>query len=191
MTADQFLDTVRLMTGTDIKGEAEIAKGNLAVILADDSRQIDCSQFNELLLLVHKDRVEGPFFDYFFGRDCTVGEIVKGVEKFQKTAMLRYGNFVFAYRTLSRLKDEAAFHTELAEVGRDPAQELHRFQDRKPKLIEIDRIAREHTPFVGYLSAGQTKAEHDRCELLYRGVRQVGVAAGWDQYLTKSAGYSR
>ncbi len=25
--------------------------------------------------------------------------------------MLRYGNFVFAYRSLSRLKDEAAFHT--------------------------------------------------------------------------------
>lgn len=171
------------MTGTQIKGEAEIDKVNLATILSDETRLIDCSQFNELLLLVHKDRVEGPFFEYFFGQNCTVGEIARGVEKFQKTAMLRYGNFVFAYRTLSRLKDQAKFHTELAEVGRDPAEELSRFKNRKPKLTEIDRITRDHTPFVGYLTAGQTKAEHDRCELLCTALQQVGRAADLDTYL--------
>lgn len=171
------------MTGTEIKGETEIDKGSLAGILADDSRHIDCSQFNELLLVVHKDRVEGPFFDYFFGRDCTVADIIKGVEKFQKTAMLRYGNFVFAYRTLSRLKDEAAFRMELAEVLRDPTKELQRFKGRKPKLIEIDKIAREHTPFVGYLSARQIRAEHDRCELLLTALERIGDGADWDEYL--------
>lgn len=183
MKPDQFLTAVRLMTGSEIKGEAEIDKVNLAGVLADDTRAIDCSQFNELLLLVHKDRVEVPFFGHFFGQNCTIGSISAGVEKFQKTAMLRYGNFVFAYRTLSRFKDEAEFRTELAEIGHDPANELKRFRDRKNELIEIDRIAREHTPFVGYLSAGQIKAEHDRCELLLMALRRVGGGVNWDTFL--------
>jgi hypothetical protein len=183
VTPDQFIKNVRLMTGTEIKGEAEIDKANLASILAEDLRRIDCSQFNELLLLVHKDRVEAPFFEYFFGQNCTVAEIANGVAKFQRTAMLRYGNFIFAFRSLSRLKDEAAFRIQLADLGRDPANELKRFRDRRPKLIEIDRIAREHTPYVGYLTAGQIKAEHDRCELLTTALQRVDIAADLNTYL--------
>ncbi len=142
MTTEDFLHQAELLTGTEIKGETEIDKPALAAILADDSRQIDCSQFNELLLLIHKDRVEGCFFDFFFGPDCAIRDIPKGVQKFQKIAMLRYGNFVFAYRTLSRIKDQNAFDDELKDVVRDPATQLQRFRARKPKLLDIDRISR-------------------------------------------------
>ena len=44
----------------------------LEQILQDDNRQIDCSQLNELLLMVNKDRVGLPFFRRFFIPPCTV-----------------------------------------------------------------------------------------------------------------------
>ena len=182
MKPEEFLRQARLLTGTDIKSEPEIDTGLLEAILADDSRRIDCSQFNELLLLVHKDRVEQPFFRYFFRAECSVGEIADRVQRFQKVAMLQYGNFAFAYRRLSRIKDGREFRNEVKEVARSSASELKRFENRKQKLLPIDKIDRDVTPYVGYLSASQITAEHDRCELLCRVGYQVGDGADWDKY---------
>lgn len=182
MEPDTFLRQAELLTGTPVKGTELVDRESLAEILQNDRRSVDCSQLNELLLLVHKDRVEGAFFDYFFRSDCTVGTVPDGVERFQKTAMLRYGNFVFAYRTLSRIKTKEALITELDEAAKDPALELNRFLGRKPKLLEIDTINRESTPFVGYLSAGQIRAEVPRCELLLNAADLVGLESEWAAY---------
>lgn len=95
MSPDDLIKCVARLTGTEVKGQGEIDKEGLAAIFHDDSRAVDCSQFNELLLMVHKDRVEELFFDHFFGPDCTVGTIPQGVERFQRAALLLYGNFVF------------------------------------------------------------------------------------------------
>ena len=119
LSPDDFLTYARLLTGTEVKGEDQIDRESLAAILADDSKRVDCSHLNELLLLVHKDRVEIPFFEHFFGLDCTIGQIPDGVKRFQRTALLLYGNFVFSYRTLSRIKDGSAFKKEIAEASRD------------------------------------------------------------------------
>ena len=62
MTTEIFLKSVSLLTGTEVKGQSEIDHDALSTILGDESRAIDCSQLNELLLLVHKDRIENPFF---------------------------------------------------------------------------------------------------------------------------------
>ena len=96
MEPDEFIRQVKLLTGSDVKGQEQIDGGSLAVILREDTTPLDCSHLNELLLLVHKDRVEGPFFRYFFGPDCTVGRMPDCVAGFQKAALLLYGNFVFA-----------------------------------------------------------------------------------------------
>jgi hypothetical protein len=101
---EEFIRQVQLLTGSEVKGHDQIAHESLAAILCDDSTPLDCSHLNELLLLVHKDRVEKPFFDHFFGPTCTVGGIPICVAGFQKAALLLYGNFVFAYRTLSRIQ---------------------------------------------------------------------------------------
>ena len=58
MTPRDFLQFATQLTGTEVKGE--IDSESLADILIDDGRPIDCSQLNELLLFVHKDRVEEP-----------------------------------------------------------------------------------------------------------------------------------
>jgi hypothetical protein len=56
---------------------------------------------NELLLLANKDRVKQPFYDYFFRANCRISDIQAAVGRFQKMALLCYGNFIFAYRKLS------------------------------------------------------------------------------------------
>jgi hypothetical protein len=182
---DEFIRQVFLLTGTGVKGESDSDRASLATVLADDSRPLGCSQFNELLLMVNKDRVEGPFFRYFFGAGCTVGQISAGVERFQKTAMLLYGNFAFAYRTLSRLKDEDAFLRALGTAAREPDEELKRFMARKPKLLEIDAIDRDRTPYVGYLSANLITGEYERCELLCRALEKLGGSADWPEYMAE------
>ena len=91
MEPEEFLRQAELLTGTGIKGSDQIDRESLATILRDDNKLLDGSHLNELLLLVHKDRVEAPFFDHFFRADCTIGRIAAGVERFQKTAMLLYG----------------------------------------------------------------------------------------------------
>ena len=151
METERFLELVEQLTGTPIKEDESIPL--LRDTLADDGRRIDCSQFNEMLLLVNKDRVEPPFFDFFFGEKPTIGGIEEGIEKFQKTAMLCFGNFIYAYRRLSRAKTMDVLHHELGEIAHDPKVILKKFQDRSGKLLEIDKIERHETYLVGYISS--------------------------------------
>jgi hypothetical protein len=185
VTPDDFLAYASRLTGTEVKGEGQIDRASLAAILGDDTRRIDRSHLNELLLLVHKDRVETPFFEHFFGTACTVGQIPDGVKRFQRTALLLYGNFVHAYRTLSRVKDHPAFEEKVAAASRKPEAELEYFQQRQPKLLEVDRIAKDQTPFVGYLSVGAVLADLRRCELLRGAAKEIGSIASWDDYLAQ------
>ena len=165
-----------------MKGHSQIDHESLATILCDDTIPLDCSHLNELLLLVHKDRVEGPFFDQFFGPDCTVGRIPNCVAGFQRSALLLYGNFVFAYRTLSRIKDSKEFSEKLASICRDPKSELKMLQTRGRKLLEVDRIDRDLTPFVGYLSMRNVPEDLRSCEFLLTAVKAAESAADWDRY---------
>lgn len=166
-----------------MKGREQIDQESLATILRDDGTPLDCSHLNELLLLVHKDRVERPFFDHFFGRECTVGSIPSCVAGFQKAALLLYGNFVFAYRTLSRIKDQDEFAQKVSAICKDPDLELETLRSRRRALLEVDRISRDLTPFVGYLSMRNIPEDLRSCEFLLTAVKAVASAADWYRYL--------
>ena len=168
MKVEAFLKAVEDLTGSKVKEVSEADKDCLRKLLANNDSRIDCSQFNELLLLVNKDRLEPPFFEYFFTRRCRVKGIVAGIKRFQKTAMLRYGNFIWAYRTLSRKKDLSAFLLELGEFGIEPNLEIKRLKGRRSKLLEIDSVEREHTVLLGYLSSVGIAADKERCDFLTR-----------------------
>jgi hypothetical protein len=185
MTPQNFFRCVNLLTGSQITDEKQVDLSCLAQVLKDDNRPIDFSQFNELLLMVHKDRVEEPFFNYFFGPDCTIGKIPQGVQRFQIAAMLIYGNFVFGYRKLSRIKDQAEFKREVAAALPDSKAEAAYFRNRKPRLLEIDRIEKDQTPFVGYLSAYEVRADRERCRLLCAATGAVGPSGSWEDLIAK------
>jgi len=180
-----FLELVEHLTGTPVKALEEREHRFVAQALRDDSRQLDWTQFNELLLLVNKDRVEAPFFDRYFGRGCRVAEIRQGVLRFQKEAMLLYGNFVFAYRTLSRIPTQGSFETRLGDLFRDPAELRGELKARSPKILEIEPISRDKTYLVGYLSAKEISLDKTYADSLYRvGTRvQSGQKPSWDEML--------
>ena len=157
MTADDFKNLAALLTGTAVKGETDDALLNQ--ILSNEHREIDCSQFNELLLLVNKDRLERPFFEKFFGGKCAIADIANGVKRFQTTAMLRYGNFIFAYRTLSKLRAPDQLADELGDLLNEDVEQTQDFKLRSDRVLEVTPIARADTPLVGYLSPKQLVAD--------------------------------
>lgn len=184
MNSATFCRLAELLTGTPVKDVAGCDCDTLDKLLANEDRRIDCSQINELLLLVNKDRMEQPFFDWFFGlATCSIGNIEAAVEKFQKIAMLRYGNFIYAYRTLSRLRSED-LKQELKEFARDPDKMVSKFESRSPKLVDIVPIERSDTPLVGYLTPGDIIADAGYVKQLIRALpnEMERALTSWDDY---------
>jgi hypothetical protein len=176
MLVDEFKRAAQNLTGTPVKDVQQIDYQCLREILADDGRPIDCSQFNELLLLVNKDRIERPFFDHFFTEQCKVGSILAGVETFQKAAMLRYGNFIYAFRTLAHLKRPGDFRRELQI--REPTP----FHARAERLIDIEPIHRTDTPLVGYLSPAQIIKDGELCRFLLDTLEARDYGDEWKEF---------
>jgi hypothetical protein len=171
METKTFLELLVRLTGTPVKPLSDSETAFLSKALANDKKIIDYSEFNELLLLTNKDRVEAPFFAFFFGgkknRDlCAIGEIENGIERFQKMAMLRFGNFIYAYRQLSRIKKSEVLLEQLGHYCAEPKELLKKFRSRRPKVLEIEPISREHTYLVGFLSAGEITTEEQRASWL-------------------------
>src|SRR5437667_91654 len=103
MEVGLFLELMEQLTGSPVKDPTETDKGFLRQALSDNRKWIDVSQFNELLLLVNKDRVTHEFFEHFFSPSktnsrCHIRDIEEGVRRFQKAALLCFGNFLHAYR---------------------------------------------------------------------------------------------
>ena len=66
MDPSTFCLLIENLTGTPLKDVSSSDRESLARILKDDSGVLQCAQFNELLLLVNKDRVQPAFFERFF-----------------------------------------------------------------------------------------------------------------------------
>jgi hypothetical protein len=161
-----FTDLVERLTGTSVKDLSDTDRAILGSILKDGSKALGYSQLNELMLLANKDRMNPPFFDYFFGDRCTVDSLADGVVKFQRYAMLCFGNFIYAYRKLSRAESNDELSKHLGEWARSPADCRAALDRRHAKLVEIEVIARDDTFLVGYLSAKQIIADKERAEVL-------------------------
>ena len=116
---------------------------------------IGYSQFNELLLSLDYDRVSPGFFKYVF--ECedsieTFADFRSGVERFSKKAMLQYGNFKYAYKQFA----QAGYNSlEKAFSDLEPIP-LERFKRHEP-LVEIKKIPRSETFYLGYLTQKEIK----------------------------------
>ncbi len=184
METDTFLSLVEALTGTPVKELTARDKTFLQQILQNDEREIDCSQMNEFLLLVNKDRMEPTFFDWFFKPRCKISAIRDGVVHFQKMALLRYGNFIYAYRSLSRIRTVEVLRKELGEWAVPTVDVVKRYQARSEKLIEIEQIPRQDTPLVGYLTPGAIIAEDRRAEFLLKQLPAADErpAKDWEEF---------
>jgi len=176
MLVQEFKDAVEKLTGTPVKDVQPTDEECLRAILTDDQRPMDCSQFNELLLLVNKDRIGRPFFDHFFGKSCKVGNIPESIERFQKAALLRYGNFIYAFRTLARRKSFEDFHRELQV--KKPTD----FAARARRLTGVQPIDREDTPLVGYLSPSEIIKDVELCRFFLNVLNARDYGDRWEEF---------
>jgi hypothetical protein len=162
MTVEEFKELITRLTGRPVRSVPS-DDAFLADAVKSDAQTIDCSQFNELLLIANKDRVEEAFFKYFFvaqGSDCSIGDIRSGVEKFQKTAMICFGNFIYAYRTLSKCSTLALLKEELGGHCFDSSELLSKLLKRRQSILGIIPIDKTRTYLLGYISSGEIREEH-------------------------------
>jgi hypothetical protein len=135
-------------------------------VLTNDEDTIDCSQFNELLLIANKDKVEEAFFCFFFVKQgsatsvCRIKDIRDGVKKFQKSAMLCFGNFIYAFRRLSKFSNLALLKEELGDHCRATAQLVDELKSRRNSILDVVPIGHDKTALLGYISSGEIREEH-------------------------------
>lgn len=165
MEVPMFESLLERLTGTGVKELTDADRASLAEALTDDTRAIDATQFNELMLLANKDRVEKAFFHFFFvvdkGQTCSVGNLLRGVERFQLFALLRFGNFIYAFRMLSKCKSKRELRKLIGGPARNPERLEAAILDRPHKILRVTAIPRERTYLVGYLSTREITADRE------------------------------
>jgi hypothetical protein len=116
--------------------------------------------FNELLLLLEQDRVSEPFYRFFFGAKgpLELRELAKSVINFRGYAMLRYGNFRFAYKDLSN-KNQSELADCLSPFREEPSATEARYRSRPSSALRIERIDREKTWCLGYIAGSKLNKE--------------------------------
>jgi hypothetical protein len=121
--------------------------------------KMDFRQFNELLLLLNQDVVRKDFFDFFFEKNMIdLEDLKKGVIKFRAFAMLCFGNFRFAYKKLIQMNAEE-LKIQLSPYNRNPSALKNEFKSRPQKMLEIEKIDKDKTWFLGYISGKKVDKE--------------------------------
>lgn len=165
MTVDEFKELLHWLTGRPIRTSPS-DDAFLAEAVKNDNDILDWSQFNELLLITNKDRVEEVFFRYFFvpaGSDvaqCSIKDLRHGVQRFQKTAMICFGNFIYAYRTLSKASSLSELMEKLGSHCDDSVRLQEKLRNRRNPILSILPIDQANTYLLGYISSGEIREEH-------------------------------
>ncbi len=138
----------------------------------------DWNELNELLLICNKDRIlSRDFFDFFFKKNkrrkkkINIDELEQGVENFRKYAMLAFGNFIYAYKKLSKLNYKG-IRRELRDYLGEPKKKEAEFKSRPAELEDIYPIDKKYTYFVGHLSGRTIVSEWRATRLLQKFMKQ-------------------
>ena len=128
------------------------------------AKGVGFEQFNELLLLLKQNRVSSAFFDFFLAngrhaRKVPLKSLTEGVARFRGLAMLRYGNFTFARRMLTRVDDVAKIRGHLGVYAIAPDKRERELSSRPRILLDTAPIPRELTWLTGETTHGPLKKE--------------------------------
>jgi hypothetical protein len=156
MNIEDAKTLITKLTGRPVRGE--ILEDKLRAAIANDDNQLDYAQFNELLLNLNKDRVERPFFSHFFGSSVRVGDLKDGIESFRTAAMLRFGNFIHAFKTWSRITDCDSLAKELEGLPNSGVPQPS-VVDRSSPTIDITAIPEADTYFIGETTSPKVLAD--------------------------------
>lgn len=142
------------LTGQKIPFDDNLLKLKIGPIFR---QRIGYSQLNEILLYLGYDRISHEFFqflvngqlNYNFNSPTKIDSVVqfkKGVERFQKIALLKFGNIKHAFKLLS--KDASLLNSVLLE---NQKRNTASFSKRSKPIINIKPIPKEKTYLLGYI----------------------------------------
>lgn len=152
---------IKYLCGKDYDPKLLKRDEKLLSVLRDNAKErgLDFRQFNELLLLLNQDKVGEDFFRFFFEKDkIKLEDLRKGVAKFRVFAMLCFGNFRFAYKQLIN-QNEGELKTKLSPYWRDPSELKEEFKTRPNKMLEIEKIPKDRTWFLGHITGRKVDKE--------------------------------
>ncbi|MBN2128817.1 MAG: hypothetical protein JW741_04945, partial [Sedimentisphaerales bacterium] len=153
---------VRLLCARHTPSDLDAGQRHLLIQLIDSAtaNPITYCRFNELLLALNQHRVCEPFFRFFFGDSVvTLDDLKIGVSRFRGFAMLCFGNFRFAYRSLSRIRRSSDLEQALFPYSEASEDRLNEFRARPPCLMPIHRIKRDETWYVGEVTGREIENE--------------------------------
>lgn len=139
---------------------------NLLEKLMNNAKQegLNYRQFNELLLLLNQDRVGEDFFKFFFKKDKVFpDDLKKGITKFRGFAMLCFGNFRFAYKQLIQMNEDE-IKKKLSPYWKTSQELEEEFRKRPSKMLEIEKIEKDKTWYLGEISGEKVKKEAEQLE---------------------------
>lgn len=141
--------------------------------------RIGFSQLNEILLALAYETITEDFFSRFFyeGRPKVAGldriQFERGIETFEKIALLKYGNVKFGFKTLGRMLG-AELDEELRNLGPIPESE---YTGRPSPLQSITAIDPTETYFLGHVTGEEIlKGSDEQRKTRLKEVRQIGTA---------------
>ena len=129
------------------------------ILVQSEEIGLGAAQFNELLLLLEQPMISAGFFEFFFGKGAVKFDGVKnGIVKFRGFAMLIFGNYRYAYKTLHEM-DISQIREKCLPYSRETKSIIEVHKSRPNKILEIEGISREQTWFLGYISKGKFDKE--------------------------------
>ena len=128
-------------------------------------RDMNYRQFNELLLLLNQDKVSRDFFAFIFEKDkITLDELKKGIIKFRGFAMLCFGNIRFAYKKLIQYNEDEIFN-KIFPYYLDSEEIIKQLKARPSKMLDIKKIPKNKTWYLGYISGVKVDKDAERLEI--------------------------
>lgn len=119
------------------------------------------NQLNEILLALGYDLISEDFFNCFLCKSkdkklmriINLDDFIKAVNDFRIFAMLKYGNFKFAYKNVSNMSLDDILK---AKKDYDPIDEVT-YKDRPRPIIKLEEINKKDTYLLGHIAGKSVK----------------------------------
>ena len=181
-----FISLLCLLAGRDRSyavGKAETLAGRMESVIGgrvDDATRLSHEQLNEVLLLIEERRISEAFFDSLVrgerlteapcGPTVSLSDLKEATIRFRGFAMLSFGNFRFAFRTLCEIEDVDELIRRLHPWSEPDSILTDAFGSRPDSLAAIregeNQIAGDDTWLLGYLSVSAVLNDLAFSELL-------------------------
>lgn len=126
-------------------------------------------RLNTLLVLHGEATVGRKFFEHFFEeREPNIAGFEAGVQKFQKVAMMHFGNFRRALRELGGTPDDGDVNLTLTRLRKTPGlhgEDREEFvEQHRDRFTGVEKIDKDYLYLLGYATEQRLRRELDALE---------------------------